>query len=252
MLTATHYGTLLGRFAATLVDETHTSNGVTTETHERIRIYRNNVRLNRIAALTDAFANVVQLVGADYFHALARAYVDCTPSKSANLHDDGVALPAFIRGFRSAADLPYLGDVAEADWLLHRAYFAPDAKAIEGSTLAQLGADRFAAASLRFVPSVGLAHSSAWPIADILQMHEGGAAARLDAGGQSVLIWRAGFTVRRHALAQAEAEAMAALMSGTAVQAAFAQSDADANSLLTQLFGHRLVLAVEEHHEDRL
>jgi hypothetical protein len=83
-------------------------------------------------------------------------------------------------------------------------------------------------------------------------MHEGGAAARLDAGGQSVLIWRAGSTVRRHALAQAEAEAMAALMSGTAVQAAFAQSGADANSLLTQLFGHRLVLAVEEHHEDRL
>lgn len=246
------YETLVGHFAASLLDDTLTPHGVTAETRERIDVYRNNARLNRIAALTDAFANVVQLVGADYFCALARAYVDGTPARSANLHEDGMALPDFIRGFAPAADLPYLGDVADVDWLLHRAYFAPDAKAVGSSALAELGPERFAAASLRFGPSVGVARSASWPIADILHMHDEGAPAQLDAGGQSVLIWREGFTVRWQALGPAEADAMAALMTGTVIQAVFAQTGADANSLLTQLFGHGLVLAIEEHHEDRL
>ena len=250
----TRYEGLLDRFAASLVDETSASCGVTAETRARVDIYRNNVRLNRIAALTDAFANVERLVGAEYFCALARAYVERTPAKSANLHDDGAKLPDFIRGFGPAADLPYLGDVADVDWLLHRAYFAADSgTAVDGSTLAELGPERFAAASLRFVPSAGLARSAAWPIADILQMHAAGTPAHLGAGGQSVLIWREAFAVRWHALGQAEANAVAALMAGMTVQEVFTQTNADPNSLLAQLFGHRLVLAIEESaHEDRL
>lgn len=250
MLTKTSYGGLLGRFAASLVDDTVAPHGVAAESRERMDIYRNNVRLNRIAALVDAFANVVQLVGPDYFSALARAYVDCTPAHSANLHDDGAGLPAFIRAFAPAADLPYLGDVADVDWLLHRAYFAADAHALDASKLAELGPERFAGASMRFMPSVGLVRSHRWPIADILRMHADGIRAELGTGGQAVLIWREGFTVRWQALAETEADAMAALMTGTSIQAAFSQTNADAgadaNSLLTQLFGHRLVLAIEE------
>ena len=241
-----HYAAVLERFGAALVDDTLPSDEVTAETRNRMDVYRNNVRVNRIAALSDAFANIVQLVGLDYFSALARAYVECTPAQSANLHDDGAGLPAFIRGFEPAADLPYLGDVADVDWLLHRAYFAADAEPIDTAALAQLGAERFAAASIRFMPSVGLGRSHLWPIADILQMHADGTPAQLGAGGQSLLIWREGFAVRWRALAHAQADAMAALMNGTSVQEAFSQLHDDANSLLTQLFGHRLVLAIEE------
>jgi hypothetical protein len=246
------YDALLTGFAASLVDEALAPQGITRLTRERMDIYRNNARLNRIAALTDAFPNVAQLVGTEYFGALARAYIDRTPAKSANLHDDGAELPAFIRGFAPAANLPYLSDVAEVDWLLHRAYFAADATAIDRSTLAELGSERFAAASLRFMPSVGLGRSLLWPIADILRMHAGGPPACLGVGGQSMLIWREGFSVRWQALAQAEADTMAALMNGTSVQEAFSSTSADATSLLAQLFGHRLVLAIEQSNEDRL
>lgn len=249
MLTNRAYDAVLEGFAASLLDDTVATNGIAAESRERMGIYRNNVRLNRIAALADAFVNVVQLVGADYFSALARAYVDCTPSNSANLHDDGAALPAFVRSFAPAADLPYLGDVADVDWLLHRAYFAADADAdaIDTSALVELGAERFAAASIRLMPSVGLARSAVWPIADILRMHADGTPALLGAGGQSVLVWREAFAVRWRALAPAEADAMAALMTGKPIQEALSQTDVDANSLLAQLFGHRLVLAIEEH-----
>lgn len=254
MLGQPDYAALLDAFATSLGDDRNAPVGMTstTATATRISVYRNNVRLNRIAALADAFGNVVKLVGRDYFCALARAYVDRTPARSANLHDDGAQLPEFVRGFEPAAGLPYLGDVADVDWRLHRAYFAEDCHAIESSALTKLGPERFAAASVRFVPCVDLARSSRWPIADILRMHTGGSSAHLGAGGQSVLIWRERFAVRWEPLGPAEAEAITALMKGDAVQSAFTSSGADAGSLLARLFSHRLVHAIEEpdHEKD--
>lgn len=253
MLARPTYATLLGAFAASLVDDSAGPLGVKPATRASVAVYRNNVRLNRIAALTDAFANVVQLVGIDYFQALARAYVDCTPASSANLHEDGAALPGFIRRFAPAADLPYLGDIADVDWRLHRAYFAIDADAVDNAAVAELGPDGFAAASIRLSPSVDLARSSRWPIADILRMHEGGPPADLRAGGQSVLIWREAFAVHWQPLGHAEAEAVALLMAGSPVQAAFADTGADATWLLPQLFGRRLVHAIGNvNHETDL
>jgi len=253
MLTRSCYAARLDAFAASLGGSDVAPAGVSSATKERLSVYRNNVRLNRIAALTDAFVNVVQLVGEAYFHTLARAYVDRTPATSANLHEEGAELPAFIRHFEPAADLPYLGDVADVDWRLHRAYFADDADAVDGARLAELGPERFAAASLRLMPSVALARSSLWPIADILRMHSGGGPARLDAGGQSVLIWREAFSVRWQALEAAEAQAVDALMAGATIEAALADTGADANSLLAQLFGRRLVHAIEvPHHETHI
>jgi len=252
MLAQATYASVLGAFAAAVVDDTVEPLAVNPATRMHLSVYRNNARANRIAALTDAFANVVQLVGTDYFHALARAYVDCTPAKSANLHEEGADLAAFVRNFEPAADLPYLADIADADWLLHRAYFAADADTIDSASLAALGPERFAAASIRLAPSVAFAHSSRWPIADILQMHAGGETADLGAGGQSVLIWREAYLVRWKRLGHREAEAIAALMNGTTIETAFADTGADANSLLAQLFGHRLVQAIEEpRHENR-
>lgn len=108
-----------------------------------------------------------------------------------------------------AADLPYLADVADVDWRLHRAYLAADADTVDSSMLIALGPERFAAASIRLAPSVELARSARWPIADILEMHASGATAHLGAGGQSVLIWRECFAVRWQRLGAREAEAIA-------------------------------------------
>jgi len=253
MLARPAYAALLAAFAASLVDDNVAPIQLQSAMLARVGIYRNNVRLNRIVALIDAFPNVVQLVGLDYFQALARAYVDDTPASSANLHEDGAAFPTFIRHFDKAADLPYLGDVADLDWRLHRAYFAVDVDAIDSEAIAALGEDDFVAGSLRLLPSVDLARSSRWPIVDIVQMHEAGPPANLNAGGQAVLIWREAFAVRRQPLGPAEADAMALLMAGRSVQTAFADTGADATWLLSQLFGRRLVHAIEKHdHETHL
>ncbi|TKC88365.1 DUF2063 domain-containing protein [Trinickia terrae] len=240
------YHDTLERFAAALADDTCEPAGLTAATRANIGVYRNNVRLNRIAALTDAFTHVVTLVGAEYFRALARAYVIATPATSANLHDDGAGLPAFIRRFAPAADLPYLGDVAEVDWLMQRAYFADDGTPVAGVALAALGAERFASASLRLAPSVGVARSAKWPIADIVAMHEGGPAASLDAGGQAVLVWRDTFTVRWRKIGGDEAQVVAALSDGSSIETALSLATGDPSSLLAQLFAHGLVHDIEE------
>ncbi|WP_206996519.1 HvfC/BufC N-terminal domain-containing protein [Trinickia mobilis] len=240
------YSDLLDSFAASLDDESRAPAGLTDATRTHIEVYRNNVRLNRIAALADAFTHVVTLVGSDYFRSLARAFVIATPAASANLHDDGAALPAFIRGFAPAADLPYLGDVAEVDWLMQRAYYADDSAPLNRASLAELGPDRFAAASLRFSASVGVARSAKWPIADIVAMHEGGPAASLDAGGQAVLVWREGFAVRWRAIDGDETQVVAALWKGSSIENALSHACGDPNSLLAHLFSHGLVHAIVE------
>jgi hypothetical protein len=76
--------------------------------------YRANCRLNRIAALQATFSTVEQLLGTDFFRAMAREYVDSTPATSANLHEMGDDFPGFIAQFAPAAALPYLPDVASS------------------------------------------------------------------------------------------------------------------------------------------
>jgi hypothetical protein len=241
-----NYRDLLDNFAASLISAADASAGLTDATYTRLSVYRNNVRLNRIDALTDAFTHVVMLVGIDYFRALARAYVIATPAASANLHDDGADLPAFLRSFAPAADLPYLGDVAEVDWLMQRAYHASDSTPLDRTLLTQLNPERFAAASLQFVPSVGVANSAKWPIADIIAMHEGGPKAVLDTGGQAILVWREGFTVRWRAISGNEACALAALLRDSHIEDVLTRTTYDLNPLLVHLFSHGLIHAIEE------
>ncbi|KVG81696.1 hypothetical protein WJ36_13960 [Burkholderia ubonensis] len=241
-----NYSDLLDSFAVTLSDDARVPAGLTNARRANIDVYRNNVRLNRIAALADAFTHVVTLVGSDYFRSLARAYVIATPATSANLHDDGAGLPAFIRSFAPAADLPYLGDVAEVDWLMLRAYYADDSTPLNCASLAGLGLERFAAASLRLSASVGVARSAKWPIADIVAMHEGGPPASLDSGGQAVLVWRENFDIRSRAIRDDETLVVAALMSGASIESALSLASGDPIPLLAHLFSHELVHAIKE------
>jgi len=241
------YEDRLASFAGAMADGNHAPLGVTAASAGHIAVYRNNARVNRIAALADAFSNLVQLVGLDYFRALAREYVDAVSAESANLHDDGAHLPAFIRTFAPAAGLPYLADVAQVDWLMHRAYFAHDTPAVNPEVLGTIGPERFGMAVLRFSPSLGLAQSARWPIADIVAMHQGGPTANIDAGAQALLIWREGYVVRWAPLDAGQAGALDALLAGATVSAAFtATPAADPTTLLTQLFGQGLVCAIEE------
>jgi hypothetical protein len=158
--------------------------------HAGLAAYRNNARFNRTDALAEAFPTVGALVGEDYFDGLARAYVQATPARHADLHREGETFPDFIAGFAPARDLPYLSDVARLDWARHRAYFADDLHPGDLSALATLAPEDYG--RLRLVTAPGLACvSSPWPIGSIWGAHHDRCAfPRLDQGGETALVWR--------------------------------------------------------------
>ncbi|AZN37097.1 HvfC/BufC N-terminal domain-containing protein [Iodobacter ciconiae] len=183
-----NYVQAITTFAGLLLDPHSTKDGL--HFAERMRHYRANCRLNRIAALQSIFSNVMQLVGEDFFAALAREYVDATPANSADLHAMGDDFSNFIAQFAPAAELPYLTDMARVDWARWRAYLATDEAVLGLPELAELAATDFASMQLQFHPSLQLVQSAQWPIADILAMHAGGPSADLAQGGQQLLISR--------------------------------------------------------------
>lgn len=65
----------------------------------RFAVYRNNVQSSLINALADAYPVVAQLVGDEFFRAMATLYVRRFPPTSAVLSDYGHDFADFIGGF---------------------------------------------------------------------------------------------------------------------------------------------------------
>lgn len=105
----------------------------------RFDVHRNNVVASLADAVADTFPVVRALVGEAFFRALAVTFVRSHPPRSPVLHAYGNAFPAFIGGFRPAAALPYLPDVARLEWARAQACHAADAQPL---TVAPEAGDR--------------------------------------------------------------------------------------------------------------
>lgn len=144
----------------------------------RFAIYRNNWRSNLRQALRTGFPVVEQLVGAEFFTWLADNFIDAHPSRSGNLDDYGVGFATFVRAFPALAELPYIGDVAELEWLIDAVMAAPDKDAGDPDVLP---------------PHTRLLHSS-YPVHRIWQVNQpewrGDDTVSLDEGEVRLLIMR--------------------------------------------------------------
>lgn len=88
------------------------------EKHARFSVYRNNVFVSLIDALADIFPVTQQLVGDDFFRAMARAFVQGNLPTSPVISDYGQHFDTFIRDFAPAKGLPFLGDMAALEYAL--------------------------------------------------------------------------------------------------------------------------------------
>ena len=141
-------------FAAALLDPAlpcpqglRTWNG--SDPARRLAVYRNNVVSSLIDALADTFPVVQQLVGTEFFRAMAGVFVRRHPPRSRILAQYGEGFAAFIAGFEPAAALPYLPDMARLEFARLKALHAADAEPISEAVLAQALADPEALAGLR-------------------------------------------------------------------------------------------------------
>jgi hypothetical protein len=219
-------------FAAALRDRDATSRtgrwlaGDATCVEQRVAIYRANMVASADKALSAAYPVARQVVGAEFFHGLARVYRHETPSTSGDLTDFGAEFPAFLAGFEHTQSLPYLPDLARLEWAVHRAYGAADALPWDAGALAAVDPGRHEA--IRFDWSAGTAViDSRFPIARIWTIHQAGHDGEFAVDWnepQCALVARDGFVVDVSVLAPGDAAFMTASLAGSALGEAAADA----------------------------
>jgi hypothetical protein len=190
----------------------------------RLQLYRNNCFESLTAALGAVYPVVRQLVGEEFFRALARRFIPAFPSRSGNLHDFGAELPDFLRGFAPAASLPYLPDVAALEWACHAVYHEAPLPALSLDALAALTAQQQAALRLDLQPCARLL-ASGWPVLALWQAHQGEAEDGLEAidwqgGGTRLLVAQRELEVEFRLLGLGEHAWLQALHDGQTLAAA--------------------------------
>ncbi|SEB25477.1 DNA-binding domain-containing protein [Variovorax sp. YR216] len=182
---------------------------------KRLQVYRNNMVESLIAALGAVYPVVARLVGNGFFRHAAKAFISAHPSRSGNLQDFGGEIPAFLRAYPPAADLPYLPDVAALEWALHRAYHEIELPALTLERLAQVPVAGQAGLRLRLQPSARFV-ASRYPLLRIWQSNQPEAlddesTISLDEGGVDLLVVQRALELEFRLLGVAEGRWLRAL-----------------------------------------
>ncbi|MDK2126284.1 HvfC/BufC N-terminal domain-containing protein [Parachitinimonas caeni] len=181
--------------------------------------YANNSLFNRAGALDDAYPVIRQMVGDEFFEALAREYARTTPSTSPDLNRYGGMLGDFLAGFAPVAHLPYLPDMARLEWAGHLAYYAEDRLVYDWSRLASIPPEQMARLRFRFLPDCALLYSP-YPVASIWLAHHGGEWPSLDQGAEWVWVQRQQGKVTVEAITPDRAAWLRGLMAGMPLELA--------------------------------
>lgn len=188
--------------------------------------YRSHGRLLAQRALAGAYPVLAQMLDEENFGALARAFWQAHAPAAGDIALWGEALPGFIESLPALAhEEPHLADVARLEWAFHRAATAADAEP-DIPSLALLAERDPARVRLQLTPGTSM-HTSAWPVASIVNAHLLGEPTLREAGqrlhdrvGEAALVWRRGYKpCVREALA-GEADFVRALLAGHTLQAA--------------------------------
>jgi hypothetical protein len=160
-------------------------------------VYRNNLVALSAQALAVPFARLREVLGAEDFAALAWTFWRACPPQSGDLGQWGGGLADFL--VAQAGEASGLPDLARLDWALHLAERAEDAT-LEADSLALLGQCPLESVWLQLRPGVALLAQSDGP----------------------VLVWRQGWRGQSHALTNAEAAFMRAVLDGVPLADALA------------------------------
>ncbi len=196
---------------------------------KRFAVYRNNVVVSLIGALADTYPVTQQLVGEEFFRAMARLHVHGSPPRSRVLAFYGESLPDFIAGFAPVAGVPYLADVARLEMLRVRAYHAADAAPLAADAIARYLAEPDALPALRIGlhPSLGVLRSR-YAVVALWAAHQGiGDIAQLDPDvAENALVMRRDLDVEVLRLDDADSTFVEHLLQRASLGVAAAQASA--------------------------
>jgi hypothetical protein len=196
---------------------------------KRFAVYRNNVVAGLINALRSRFPAVEKIVGAEFFAAMARVFVDEHPPRSKILSEYGDDFADFLATFPPAGHLRYLPDVARLEAARTRAYHAADAAPVAHEALVHFDPETLFKLKVALHPSVQIVRSR-HPIVTIWAMNSG----ELTLGpidedaAEDALVIRPQLDVLVRKLPCGGADFLAALVAGLALgEAAQRAADAD-------------------------
>ena len=187
---------------------------------KRFAVHRNNMIASLVAALAARFPVVHQLVGDEFFRAMAHLYVTNEPPRSPVLLRYGDRFPDFVENFAPAASIEYLADVARLELARGRAYHAADAAPIDRGAFTSLRPDELAGLRIALHPSVSLVGSQ-FPIVSIWEAHRTAQLATIrEWVPESALVARPGLDVEVWRLPAGGYVFLGSLLRGMAIAAA--------------------------------
>ncbi|MDP1613163.1 MAG: DNA-binding domain-containing protein [Sulfuritalea sp.] len=189
---------------------------------KRFAVYRNNVVVGLIDALADSFPVTQELVGEQFFRAMARQFVRASPPRSPVLTLYGEGFAEFIEAFPEAAGLPYLADMARLELLRVQAWHAADAEPLAADKMSRLLGDVEALPEARFAlhPSLRILRSR-HAVVSMWSAHQSESAALAlaqvaPALAETALVRREGLDVEISAIADGAATFIDGLQQGAA------------------------------------
>lgn len=166
----------------------------------RLAVYRNNVMVSLVDALSSTFPVTQQLVGEPFFRAMAQLYVRQHPPCSPVLSHYGHDFAGFVFQFPPAVSVPYLADVSRLEYLRLQTLHAADARPlpIEEAQTWLDDAGKLTRAICTLAPGVQPFHSSHAAVS-VWAAHQPDSGVRLDGvdvdQAESALIFRIGWNV---------------------------------------------------------
>ena len=220
----------------------------------RFDVYRNNVVAGMTDALRATYPAVEKLVGAEFFAASVRVFLDRHPPRSPLLFRYGESFGDFLDAFPPAASTAYIGDVARLEWARLQAYHAEDADPLAVDALGAFlenhaGEEGIDVGKLGFTlhPSVALIRSR-FPIVSLWAASTGQASSEdVDMKrSERALVIRPALSVETRQLPESSFAFMSMLQDGASLEqaAAAAAVDAEDFDLTVQLQGLFAVGAV--------
>ncbi|HEX4910245.1 MAG TPA: DNA-binding domain-containing protein [Permianibacter sp.] len=176
----------------------------TTDQPQRFSVHRNNVIAGLVQVLTEGFPTTLQLLGDEYFRAVAAAFARASPPRSPVLSEYGERFPAFLAALPAVAPYPYVPDVAQLEWLGRRAFHSADAPVLTLAAVRALPLPALLMQSLRIHPAARWLRS-VHPVVSLWRHEQLGESALDSAHWQAecALITRPEFTVRVTAISTA-------------------------------------------------
>jgi Putative DNA-binding domain len=225
------------RFAQALCDRSGTLPGglvsrAGTALDDRFAVYRNNVHVSLVDALRDRFPIVLQMVGDEFFAAMARDHVVAHKPASPQLQEYGADFPQHVARFVPAQNLPFLPDMARLEYAWSESWAAAEAPAVSLDAIATMTTEALLQACVKRHPAARLLRSG-YPVGTLWQLHQSPDPdlANVEWRPQDVLITRPQAEVKVSLLVPGVAAMASALMNGATVEVAAITAAAESPAL---------------------